>query len=498
MSEQTKDKEVLAYSQMMKKQIQSKTRNIEANIISCLWENPQLYYDYDSLTANKFKSPIWQFYFTIGQKLVMKSIKKIEEADVDLFLDGKDKLIEAYDSFGGFDTIRDLQEVCSIENVEVYIEEVFKWDVIWNIIDKFTIDNKQLDVIENLDADGVYNYYTAILNNTFTSVNNKVIISKLSEDLDEIVDEADEGLEKGMPFDSPQLSSEIGGWVNGQTYILGGLSGAGKTTWVQDVILPSIWKVGEPCVIMLNEQDHKKWKQQFLTWIINNVIITDSKKYFNAKRWREGKFTQQERDWLSQGISLLKEKEVSGQIVIAELKSYSQKEAERIIKQYASIGVKKFILDTFKLSSEKNDNEAFWLSMQEDCRKFDDLVKPSNLNVALLLTLQLQKSSRMNRYLSVDNIGMSKNVVDVCSVALLMRRVFNDEYSGMAKEIKVKRPINGTSAFEEVILDTNKKYIIIFIEKNRNGRSQEFQIVAEQDLGRLIYKEVGIVDIPTD
>lgn len=498
MSEQTKDKEVLAYSMMMKKQIQAKTRNIEANIISCLWEDTQLYYDYDTLDSNKFKTPIWKFYFTIGKKMIMKSIKKIEEADVDLFLDGKEKLQEAYNEFGGFDTIRDLQEVCSVENVEVYIQELFKWDVLWNIIDKFTIDNNQLDRIENLDADGVYNYYTAILNNTFTSVNNKVNISKLSDGLEEIIEEADEGLAQGMPFESPQLSSEVGGWVDGQTYILGGLSGAGKTTWVQDVILPAVWRLGEPCVIMLNEQDHKKWKQQFLTWIMNNVVITNPNKYFNAKRWREGKFTEEERDWLAQAVKILRDKEVSGQIVIAELKSYSQKEAERIIKQYASIGVKKFILDTFKLSSEKNDNEAFWLSMQEDMRKFDDLVKPSNLNVALLCTLQLQKSSRMNRYLGVDNIGMSKNVVDVCSVALLMRRIFNDEYPGMAKEIKVKRPIAGTEAFEEVVLDPKKKYVIIFIEKNRNGESQTYQVVAEQNLGRLIYKEVGIADVPID
>ena len=85
MSEQTKDKEVLAYSMMMKKQIQAKTRNIEANIISCLWEDTQLYYDYDTLDSNKFKTPIWKFYFTIGKKMIMKSIKKIEEADVDLF-----------------------------------------------------------------------------------------------------------------------------------------------------------------------------------------------------------------------------------------------------------------------------------------------------------------------------------------------------------------------------------------------------------------------------
>lgn len=493
----TKDKEVFAYSGKMKKQINDKTKNIEANIISCLWEDPQLYLDFSNqLDANKFKSPIWKFYFAIGQKLALKSIKKIEEVDVDLFLESKEKLNDAYNDFGGFETVRDLQEVCNIENVEVYIEELVKWDVVYNIIDKFTIDSDQLNKVSNLDADGVYNYYTAILNNTFTSVKNGVVISKMNDGLDAIIADADAGVNLGMPFNSPILCSEIGGWVNGQTYVVGGLSGSGKTSWVQDVILPAIWDLDEPCVIMLNEQDHVKWKQQFLTWIINNIVITNPSKYFNAKRWREGHFTPEEFGWLGEATRLLTSKEVSGSIVLAELKSYSQKEAERIIKQYASIGVKKFILDTFKLSNERNDNEAFWLSMQEDARKFDDLVKPSNLNVALLMTLQLQKTSRLNRYLCMDNIGMSKNVIDVASVALLMRRVFNDEYTGMSHEIKVRKPIPGTESFESVPLEANKKYVIIFIEKNRNGESQTYQIVAEQNLSTLVYKEIGICDIP--
>lgn len=486
------------YSSNMKKQILSKTKNIEANIVSCFWENPKLYFDYDMLNTEKFKTPIWKFYFTVGQKMAIKQINTINESDVDLFLEGKDNLLKAYNDFGGFDIINDLQEVCDVENVSVYVRELLKWDMLWTIIEKFTLNAEKIEQLKELDADGIYNYYNVLLNNTFTSVDDRVIVNNLADGLEDIIAEADKGLARGMNYESPILSNETGGWKNGQLYILGGLSGAGKTTWVQDVILPALWKSDEPCVIMLNEQDHVKWKQQFLTWIINNIVITNDKHFFNAKRWVDGGFTEKEKDMLNQAVSLLRDKEVSGHIIIAELKSYSQKDAERIIKQYSAMGVKKFILDTFKISSDRNESEAFWLSMQEDCRKFDDLIKPSNLNVALLLTLQLQKGSRMNRYLSMDNIGMSKNVLDVGSVALLMRRLFNDEYTGCTKELKVKKRIEGTDTFEEVVLDKNKKYIIIFIEKNRNGSSQEYQVVAEQNLGRLIYKEVGIADIPVD
>ena len=107
-----------------------------------------------------------------------------------------------------------------------------------------------------------------------------------------------------------------------------------------------------------------------------------------------------------------------------------------------------------------------------------------------------KNDSRLLRYLTGDNIGMAKNVVDVASVTILMRRLWNDEYGGKAHEIEVKKPIPGTDSYTIVNLNPNKQYVVLFIEKNRNGSSQTYQVVAEQDLGTLAYKEVGICDIP--
>jgi replicative DNA helicase len=225
----------------------------------------------------------------------------------------------------------------------------------------------------------------------------------------------------------------------------------------------------------------------------------ETPKYFNKKRWRQGKFTVEERKLLKEAKEILDAKVKDNKIILCHFKSYSAKQAERVIRKYASLGVKNFILDTFKISSDRSGSDAFWLSMQEDMRKFDDLVKESNLNVNLWVTLQLQKGAIAKRYLTGDSIGMAKNVIDVASVGLLMRRVRNDEYDGKFA-IKVINPISpeAKKTGVTVTLDPNKNYVIIFIEKNRNGESQTYQIVAEQDLGTLRYKEVGICDIPFD
>ena len=477
------------------KEVKERMINIEANIVGCFWYNPNLFYDYNELGLTVFKNDVWRLYFSIGKKMAMKDIKKIDDVAVETFLEGREKLLQVYNKYGGFSTIENLEYYATIENVEVYVKELKKWNVIYDMVEKIGINNEHIEKIMDLNADDVYQYFSAIFNNIFIGVNNNVFASKLNEGIEEIIKKAHQGLNKGMPINSDIISEEIGGWIDGQTYMIAGLSGAGKTTFVQEAILSAVWELNESCVVMLNEQDHEKWKQQFLTWIINNKILVGTNKTFNAKRWRNGGFTEEEFGWLFQAKKMLEEKEISGSIIFFHFNSYSQKEAERIIKKYSSLGIKKYVLDTFKLSSNRDD-EAFWLSMQEDMRKFDDLVKPSNLNVGLLCTLQLQKASRLLRYLTQDNIGMAKNTIDVVSVALLMRRVWNDEYPGCGHEIKVKKPIPGTNSFENVTLDPKKNYVIIFIEKNRNGESQTYQVVAEQDLGRLIYREVGITDIP--
>ena len=250
---------------------------------------------------------------------------------------------------------------------------------------------------------------------------------------------------------------------------------------------------------MANEQDSKFIKKEILIWIVNNILAKDPSEYFNKKRWREGKFTDIEKQRLHQAKKYLEERMKDNKIVIAQFKSYSRKQAEKIIRKYSALGVKKFVLDTFKISSQRDDNESFWLSMQEDMRKLDDLIKPSNLNVTLWVTLQLQKGSVLKRYITGDSIGMAKNVIDVASVALLMRRVRNDEYKDGRFELNVIDPIGESKrSGKTVSLDPTKKYVVIFIEKNRNGEAQTYQIIAEQDLGHLVYKEVGVTDIPFD
>lgn len=481
----------------VKHKIRETMKPIEANVVGCLWKNPNLYFDYPELDKNTFKNPIWIFYFTIGKKIAHKGIKVLDDVAVETYLLESEQAYKKYREYDGYKTIEDLEMYITEDNIESYISELQKWSALYNIVETFDINSNNVHEFSDLNINELYDYFNVKLNHLFINVDDGVESHQLEDDLDEIIEEADKGLNVGMPIPSPILNNEIGGVINGQIILWGGLSGTGKTSATIQLLLSSVFENGEPAVIMINEQDHKLWKKELITWIINNKFSPST--LFNKKRWRQGSFTQEEKELLYSAKKYLEEKMQNNKITLIHFKSYSRKQAEKVIKKYAALGVKKFVLDTFKISSDRDNSESFWLSMQEDMRKFDDLVKPSNLDVNLWVTLQLQKGSVLKRYLTGDSIGMAKNVIDVASVGLLMRRVRNDEYEGGKFELKVWQPVGGSMASgKEVKLDPRKKYVIIFIEKNRNGESQTYQIVAEQDLGHLIYREVGICDIPFD
>ena len=49
-----------------------------------------------------------------------------------------------------------------------------------------------------------------------------------------------------------------------------------------------------------------------------------------------------------------------------------------------------------------------------------------------------------------------------------------------------------------VKLDKEKHYQILFLIKNKEGSTGQYQIVVEHDMSRNIMKEIGITNVPVD
>ena len=69
----------------------------EANIVSCIYKNPELIYDVN-LTLKDFGVNIWRVYFCIASDLILQEEKKIlDDVTVGLYLQKHSKLKKKFD-----------------------------------------------------------------------------------------------------------------------------------------------------------------------------------------------------------------------------------------------------------------------------------------------------------------------------------------------------------------------------------------------------------------
>ena len=310
-----------------------------------------------------------------------------------------------------------------------------------------------------------------------------------------MIEKLDEGYAVGLPYNNMDIiTKETGGQYLGSITLVGGLSNVGKSTFARNAVIPTAIKEKERIVIIVNEDGLGKWQRELLVFVANNIIKDDLQKHVV----RDGHFEKGTKEILYKAADWLKEQTDNHIITILPFQQYKTENAIKTIKKYSSMGVKYFLLDTFKLDAG-NVSEKSWLEMQQNMVKINDVIKPEAKNLHILITFQLAKGSVKQRYYTQDNIGMSKNIIDVASTCIMIRDLYDDEYTGEKRELRVYKleGKNGKTKIP-VKLDKDKHYQILFIIKNREGSANRYQVVIEHDMSRNIIKEVGITNVPVD
>ena len=467
----------------------------EANIVSILYKSPELLYE-NNLSLNEFTNNIWKVYFQIVYDIVVLEKKNVlDDITIGLYLEKHSKLKCKYDEYGGYDTISKATTYVKVENLDGYISELRKWNAVFLLGKSGFPINSRISDFCDMTAEEIYDEYEALLNHTFVNVDQDVKVFNACENLHELIDKLNEGKSVGMPFyNCPILNKEISGLnMNGNIYGLGASSGVGKSTTAINYIVPSILNYDEKVVFIINEEDETKIQRELLIWVANNVFKANIHKYI----LRDGKFSDEILQVLRKSADWLEQKKKNKNITIIPLEKYNVKKVIKIIKKYSkAFGVSLFVLDTLKESSDSRNVET-WKSMERDMVDLYDIVKPTSCNVCLFVTYQLGKSSIKQRYLTNNEIGQSKSIVDVMSVNLMMRKPFDDEYEGGNKELTCYK-LEGKNSKIPFKLKRDKYYMIMFIPKNRFGATDEFQIVSEYDFSLNIYHDIGICNVSQD
>ena len=473
--------------------IQGYKKSAEAELIGILYKQPTLLYNYKKIKLEDLDTNIWKVYFAIIKQLVIVEHKdNIDEIVVGLFLEKHLKLKERYDDYGGFKTVKELETYVETGNMLGTIREIHKWKIVLKLIKAGFPIKDRMSEIKDMRIEELYDIYKAYLNSIFIEIDDEVKSEDLTDNLDDDLDKWNEGLAQGFDlWNSQLLNSRITGTHNGNMYLLGALSGAGKTYLTIILKIMANIKANKRIVVILNEESSDRIKKDILTYIINNEYKFD----FNKRRFQEGNFDELEWKYLNKAKEYLKNDILNKLVTIIPLGSYSVDTTIRLIRKFASLGVDDFILDTFKLDVSTSESQS-WLALMKDSVKLYDVIKPVNENVMLWTTYQLKKTVVNDNYLTVDSLGMSKSIIDVYSVGLLTRKVRVDEFSGNLAVWRYSGQNNQTQI--PVELDNQKTYLIFFLIKNRFGEAEKYQTVAEVDFGRMLYKEVGICSIMPD
>lgn len=468
---------------------------VEANIVSILWVDKDLYFTYNNLKLTDFSNNAWRVYFQIGYDVVVKEKKVLDEITVNFYLEKHEKLKEKYIEYGGYETIEKANEYINKENIDGYIKELYKWNTVLLMAKEGFPVSDRLSELADMSLDDIYDEYEAKLNHLFINAETDVSSYNLCDGIHNLLEELNKGKNVGLPlYNSPILNKEIGGNLEGHITMLGALSGMGKTTTTIELILPQIIAYDEKICIMINEEDVSKWQKEMITWVANNVFKKELQKYV----LRDGNFDTEQWELLKKCADWLEEKKEKQNITIIPFPKYKCSLAIKTIKKYASLGCKYFILDTFKLSTDAK-SDLQWQEMTKDSVEIYDTIKPAGKNVHIWITYQLGKAATHKRYYTNDCIGLAKNIVDVASTNLMIRSPFDDEFEGERNELKCYK-LEGKNKLTKIPfkLHKDKYYSIIFITKNRFGATNQYQIVVENDLSRNVYKELGIVKVPID
>ena len=467
----------------------------EANIVSLIWKNTELLFTYNTLKIEHFSENMWAVFWQIAHDIVVKEDKTLDEITVGFYLEKHPKLKVKYEEYGSFEKISNTGMYVKEQNIDSYVNEIHKWNAVMKMLKrKFPVYDKISEFVD-MNAEDIYNEYSAFLNDIFVNVEGEVKSHSISDGLDQLIDKLDEGSALGMPYHSMDLlTKETGGQYLGSITLVGGLSNTGKSTFARSTTIPACLKYGEPLIIMLNEDGKEKWQREMLVWTANNIFKEDLQKYVV----RDGKYTKEVKELLKKCAEWIREQDKDKKIRLIPFQKYKTSLACKTISKYASLGVKHFILDTFKADAGKTDSNT-WLIAQQAMVDINDIVKPEAKNLHILITFQLGKGSAKQRYFTQDNIGVFKNIVDPASTCIMIRNMMEDEYAGEKKELKVFR-LEGKRGRTQVPvkIDKQKSYQIIFIVKNREGAANTYQIVCEHDMSRNVLKEVGITSVPID
>lgn len=479
----------------------------ESLLCGYLWSNPAMYQKYKThkVTKDTFTEDVWYFYYRLGFEMFENGIRNFDDKTVYSYVvsrpkeEGRKSYIDVYNNFGAYETIYELMEACHDDgdNDDFHFSEVQKYESLRNLQAMSLINVEDHKLVKSLCKMNLKQIEVLIRmkqKEAFAHVNSgEVIEHDLVDELEETIQDLNEGEAMGMPLhDAPRLNRKIKGWKTGSLYYLVLSSGVGKSSIAMEKFILSLFENEEKAILAINEESVKKWRQLLLSTISTKIL----KKPINREKMYEGNFTSDMFDRLRKAAEWAKSRG-QGLIKVLEMKKFRMVDIHNRVELYRPKGYRYLVIDTFKPDRSQSDM-ARWEAFSNSAQELHELIKEDNYDVGTLATVQL-KLGKETRFLDLDSIGKSMEIVEVAAVVMMGRLMFDDEYEGEKFALHPynykKDEFTGQWHTVPYKLDKDKTYLIIFLSKNRHG-SEDEQIIYEANYSINSFEEVAFVKVP--
>ena len=444
----------------------------EANFIFCLWKNPDLYGDYEKeVRADRdLLTDDGKFYYSLGYEMYKLEYKSFDDASIYSYVEGKDTLKNGFARRGGYKTVDDIKKILNEDNIDRYYDELVKNNMLLQLNDKgFNVVN-EIDKFNKMTSVQLYNYFEYQLDNVFLGRGAGVKIEDLDFE-DNFIAAVDAGEEMGLSYASacPLLNFHTLGLHKSNVQIFGGFSGTGKTSFCISSYIMPILDQGESVVIVANEMNKRAWQH-----ILMATILSQKLGYFGLgrKKQKMGNLTTEQKEKMEEARAYYN-KHYKGRLKFAKIYDYSVDDVKKIMRKMAKQGFGYALYDTFK--SEDAASAQVTGELIEASKQLLQVAEKENIGI--IITMQLAIYMENTRYLTAATLSNAKGVKEVVSELVLTRPVWDDEMPGEKFDIKpykFKRDSNGkfTKIKEEITLNPEKKYRIVFLDKTRNDEGE--------------------------
>lgn len=291
---------------------------------------------------------------------------------------------------------------------------------------------------------------------------------------DKYVQSKIDGAKKGIPYGLKSISRATRGMHLSNMSMLAMPVNNGKTTINYNEIMMDFLDLGESIFIYSNESGADDFKDMLLI-----RTLTKHLKYKRLNRTKINNLdiykTQNPSDF-KEYMSKINEAKAyidlhySERLVLYSVSRYSIAEFNMLHRRYAYKGFKYFLIDTMK-SEDAGDANAVGRLVQQS-RTIYEMARKLNTHVMVSYQIASYLKQSMKRVLDESCLSGSKQIVEILDILITGRELYPDEYPNQKREVKVfnldKSP-DGKYYRKYVTLESDKKYLIMFLPKNRYG-----------------------------